>query len=314
MPSSPRRFEISTLGVDPQSQGLTTDPFSPTAYPTSLGLRIPSVLPGSGTQPRYLFLLATLNISRGRIKVRGIRQGLTIGAYNLAQSPTPFLMEEFLVTSPFWHFPDGNVSWHLVREPADRREFVRPNTDGPSWAFRETSTSAMLYEKASYAAGFAQPSGAPINYSLGLETYQPPFPYAWQPIAGMGNMKDMRSPWNAPTNAIAMDEIVEGTCRVSLYASVLQTNPATCPRPNILGAGLSAATFYPGGLTPETAFHWSFTQSGQEGANYGVRYASVFGAILFEDLQADSEEYEPLKEKEARAWDFARWWGRGATK
>jgi hypothetical protein len=182
--------------------------------------------------------------------------------------------EEFLVCSPFWHFVDGNVSWHLVREPSDRRVETRPTTDGPSWAFKESDSSAMLYN--SFTNTNVNPqSGAPYYYDVGLTKYVPPhYQNIWQPIAGLGNFKDMRFPWNVPTTSIAIDEEVEGSCKISLYASILQTNPSTRLQPTIP----AASAIYPGGLTPESAFVNSFAS---------VQYWRVFGSILFEDDVAD---------------------------
>jgi hypothetical protein len=278
MPTIPRRYELSTVGADEANQGLTTDPFLPsTQNPTALGLRVPPVLMGitGVAQPRYLFLLATRTLSRGKTIVRGIRQGLTIGA-NIAPSGSgraPLYAEEFLVTSPFWHFVDGNVSWHLVREPAERQAATIPRTNGPSWAYMVSDGPAMLY-KTFTNTNVDPTTGAPYYYDVGMSAYAPPNPRSWQPIGNLGNMKDMRSPWNAPTNAIAMDEEVTGTCRISLYASILQSNPAT----RIVGTLPAAADVYPGGITPESAFLATFPNA---------IYWRVFGGILFEDIEED---------------------------
>lgn len=267
----PRRFEISTLGSDEATQGLTTDPFLPSSSQTSLGLRIPAVLP-TGPQPRYLFCLATANISQDWIIVRGIRQGLTLGCNVAPVEGGPSLVaEEFMVNSPFWRFPDGNVSWHLVREPNKKNVVNLPNADAQSWAFGESTDAAMLYN--TFANSNTTPAGSPVQYDLGLTAYTPPqFNQLWQPIAGLGNFKDIRFPWQAPTNATGIDELVEGNCKISLYASVLQTNPATRPA----GVYPAVSSIYPGGITPESAFVQSFS---------GVQYWRVFGSILFEHYQ-----------------------------
>lgn len=269
-----RRFELSTFGIDEANQGLTTDPFVPASTPTSLGLRIPPVI-STTPQPRYLFLLAQRNLSRGKTVIRGIRQGLTIGTSLSNSSDVPLTAEEFLVTSPFWKFSDGNVSWHLVREPNDSRVLQRPNTDAASWAYMESTTPAMLYQ--TFSNSNINANGQPYYYDIGMTAYLPPSPNAWQPIAGLGNFKDMRFPWNLPTNSVAIDETVEGSCKISLYASVLQTNPTTRAQAILP----SVSNVYPGGVTAESAFVNSIGVG--EGGGTSAMYWRVFGSILFED-------------------------------
>lgn len=272
----PRKFEISTLGSDEASQGLTTDPFLGTSAQTSLGLRVPAALasPPGGIQPRYLFCLATTNISEDWIIVRGIRQGVTLGC-NIApgEGGPALIAEEFLVTSPFFRFTDGNISWHLVREPNERKIDGPPSTDTQSWRYQESGDAAMLYESFTNSSTIPG-SGAPIQYDLGLTAYTPPsYPSGlWQPIGGFGNFKDIRFPWHAPTNSNAINEIVEGNCKISLYASVLQTNPST----RAAGTYPAVSSIYPGGISRESAFVQSFS---------GVQYWRVFGSILFEHLE-----------------------------
>lgn len=263
-----RRFEVSTVGADEANQGLTTDPFLPATNPTSLGLRVPPVLPGvaQGYQPRYLFLLARRVLSGRPTRLLGIRQGLALG--QLAGVP-----EEFLVTSPFWHFIDGNVSWHLVIEPNEEFVETRPTTDAASFAFGDATAPAMLYAKGTtYDPASVNPqSGAPYYYDIGLKTYVAPQRQGmWSPIAGFGNMKDIRFPWNEATNALAIDEEISGNNKISLYASVLQTNPATRTAPSL------PSPTWPSGLSRESAFLANFPNA---------IYWRIFGSMLFEDTE-----------------------------
>jgi hypothetical protein len=140
---------VTTSGLDETLQGISTDPYG-AILPSALGLRIPSVLNAGivvPNQPRYLFLLASRILERDKTVIRGIRQGLTIGL-NRSATANRVLPYEFPVTSPWWRFPDGNVSWHLVREPNDGFNPQHPLTDAPSWRYLESDQSAMLYKGA----------------------------------------------------------------------------------------------------------------------------------------------------------------------
>lgn len=278
-----RRYEISTLGADEANQGLTTDPFLPATNPTSLGLRIPPVLPGidHSLQPRYLFLLARRVLGTGRTRLLGIRQGLTIGLNLATAGGAPLYSEELLVKSPFWHFADGNVSWHLVIEPNQEEVMTRPTTDATSFAFGDCTDPAMLYANGtSYSAGATDPnSGAPYYYDIGLKTYVAPQRQGqWLPVAGLGNMKDIRFPWDQATASLAIDAPIESSYKISLYASVLQTDPATRAQPTI------PSLTYPAGLSQESAFVNNFASVVDEVAIPSpVIYWRIFGSLLFED-------------------------------
>lgn len=284
---SRRHFEVTTVGTNDALQGISTDPFLPNNNPSSVGLRVPSCLPGvqPGQQPRYLFNLASFILGSGKVIVRGIRQGLTIGlnvsGWNGGDSSVPLVAEEFLVTTPYWSFVDGNVSWHLVKQPSEHTVTKRPNSDAASWGFRESDSPAMLYEQATFQAGkFNVVNSAPNFYADGLLTYKAPYPFgATRPIAGLGNLKDIRFPWNSNAAMVAIDELVEGPCKITLYASVLQTNPSTRAQ----GSYPTAANTYSNGISPETAFVRTFAEG--EGNVSPVQYWRVFGSILFEELQ-----------------------------
>lgn len=281
MPTA-RRFEVSTFGVNDLSQGITTDPFGRSPFPTAAGLRVPSVLPGDTpeSRPRYLFLLASRVISKSATRVRGLRQGLTIGVDASPNSTQKYPLTR-LVTTPYWHFIDGNVSWHLVREPIVRSVSTAPTSDGASWAYTESNDPAMLYQRGTFSAAAQDPRTLqPIIYTNGMLSYVPPAPKQWQPIAGLGNLKDIRFPWHGRGGiSNDIDEIVEGTCRVSLYASVLQTNPAT----RLQADYPVPSSLYPGALTSEEGMLASFP-TGEGGL--GPSYYSIFGAIQFEDIDA----------------------------
>jgi hypothetical protein len=274
-------YLAATSGIDETLQGISTDPFGQN-LPGALGLRVPSVLNSAivpPQQPRYLFCVATRVIERAKTTIRGIRQGLTIGI-NRSATTNLDLPYEFLVTNPWWRFPDGNVSWHLVREPNDVQTLQRPTTDAASWRYLQTDQPAMLYKSAGFAAGTTNPAtGAPLFYNVGLNAYVPPtFSAAsHQPIANLGNLKSIAFPYE-PQSDNQLNIVVNGNCRISLYASVLQTNPRT----RLQAIALTAANVISGGIANEDAFVSNFTSTVDEVIVAPI-YWRVFGSILFDD-------------------------------
>lgn len=279
-----RTVEVSTVGIDEALQGFSTDPFG-SSYPSTIGLRVPAFVPAKQTPPepssRYLFLLASRQVGeRQRVRLRGWRQYLTIGMSSPANINVPSRPVELEVTTPSFRFPDGNVSWHLVREPPTHPVNQRPNTDLANFMFVDSDGPALLYQTAAFSAatGF---------YMLNLTTYTPPLERqgTWEPIAGLGNVHDLRALWRDDHAWDSLDVCVEGQCRISLYASVLQTNPATRARPT-LPAGLTAP--------PEEVFMAAMqTVAGEED---GVRYWRVAGALIFDDCEPECEPDEPGRE------------------
>jgi hypothetical protein len=275
-------YLATTSGLDENLQGISTDPFGQ-SIPSSIGLRIPPVLAAGSTpdnQPRYLFLLDTRVIERDKTVIRGIRQGLTIGINRSAIAGRE-LIYEFPVTSPWWRFPDGNVSWHLVREPNDEVVIQHPLSDAASWRYLQSDDPAMLYKTASFAPNTFNPSTlAPLYYPVGLVGYTPPDLSAFRasPIANLGNLKGIVYPWQ-PESDDKLNVVVNGNCRISLYASLLQTNPRTRLNPT----ALTAANVIPCGIAPEDAFVSNFTSGGGDFPFAGPIYWRIFGSILFDD-------------------------------
>lgn len=292
-----RRFEVATSGSDEGLQGLSSDPFATRATPAATGLRIPSLVNTFDT--RYLFLLSTRVITGSRTRVLGIRQGLEIG---LDIGPQLGLTVErpvsLMVTTPTFRFSDGaNVSWHLVKEPMiDRRMPQKPLTQTDSFAFKCADTPAFLYE--AFTASLTDPmTGAPINYPVTLTAYTPPrFPIDWQPIAGLKILRDIRYPWKSDLAWHSINEDVPGNWRISLYATVLQTNPATRPG-MVFGSGIATNGTAIGG-PPEEDFIYKYTFLGERAPTVGPKFWRIYGSILFEDeIAADAYENGPSPRK-----------------
>ena len=287
-----RRYELSASGVDDGLLGFSGSPWLQNAYPQGPGLRIPTIFPlfaaddGPSTRPRFLFCLAT-RVLRNRTILRGIRQGLTIGVdanHNLGggASDLPERPIELDVTTPSFRFVDGNVSWHLVIEKNARltnsgnNGNPRPLTNASNWIYLHADGPAMLYQ--SFTNSVVAPgTGAPIIYTRGLTAYRPPdLTVNWSALdADLLSFYDIRYPWkNASTPAVNLDIEIAAHGRVSLYASVLQTNP------NKRTSTTIAAT----GNPPEEAFIAAYTAAVGDIGTDGPTYWRVFGSLIFEDL------------------------------
>ena len=273
-----RVTEFGTTGVDEALQGLTSSPYTPVGNPSYGGLRIPT--PRFAATNRYLFCLATFTTNGGRI--RGLRQGLKIGLdTNVGTSVVERPLEMWVRTADF-RFQDGNVSWHLVKESAQRLVTKVAPTDTQSWARLQSQGPALLYD--TFTNTNVTPTGAPVIYNLNLTAYTPPRVFVgWQPVGGLGTFYDIRFPWD---NHQAWDsvDIPIGKGTYSLYASVLQTNPATrvaaiYPAASTPPTGNSNLEFGEG--IPEEAFIAAFPPV--EAGILGVGYWRIFGSIIVED-------------------------------
>lgn len=213
---------------------------------------------------------------------------MTIGAQatlgSVDSGSTQIQVMEFPVETPNFAFMDGNVSWHLVEEPNiwpittpivttalnDSTCFSQGNADGP----------ALLYSPGSVTWSEAS---QPIYYFNNMLTYAPPPIWEeWQPIAGLGNMHDVRFPWVSSQAWQSLQVAVNTTSarRISLYATVLQTAGAV---PISSNPGFVAGTT---GFGPEQEFINAVASldSGEGGGDATlVQFYRVAGAIMFED-------------------------------
>jgi hypothetical protein len=272
-----RRWEIATTGFDEYLQLIGGDPYSANGASTSVGLRVPTlatptVLLG-GLTSRYLFLLSSFSVPEGgRVRIRGYRQMVTIGYKQVEgeSSPTTRIVEQ-LVTSPFWRFADGNVSWHIHRigspnaqgvpqnpgnGPADMSSFKQYWADGP----------ALLYGPPAPA----RPAG---DIYTNLGSYAPPNagkPYG-QPVASkQGTFYDLRSPWEADRAWDSLDIPIDGPDTIAFFASVRQTNPEA----RVALAAPSTPLNYQAGLSSEEQFLLNFPNA---------IYWRVAGSLIVEE-------------------------------
>lgn len=274
-----RVTEFGTTSIDEALQGLTSSPYPPTGNPSYGGLRIPA--PQFSPTNRYLFCLATFNTNGGRI--RGLRQGLKIGIDTDSGVSTIQRPVEMWVRTPDFRFVDGNVSWHLVKESAQRLVTKVAPTDTQSWARLQSQGPALLYD--TFTNTNVTSTGAPVIYDQGLTAYTPPRVVTnWQPVGGLGTWYDLRFPWDSAYAWNAVDIPIDKGW-YSLYASVLQSDPVTRT-----AAIYPAAATPPGGNSnmdfgqsiPEESFVAAFPPT-EETNNAGVIYWRIYGAIVVED-------------------------------
>jgi hypothetical protein len=260
MNARPRRWEIATTGFDEYLSLIGGDP---DGQSTSVGLRVPTLATAVGAQSdRYLFNCASFTVADGECAViRGYRQLVTIGyAQPLGETPSfGYRIVEQEVLSPFWRFPDGNISWHLRSiGPPNASQIPQPgpagltadggvNAQSRSFAYNWSDAPALLF-----GVGQAAPPGG-IYTQIGAYV-APNSGRVWGTgiTAKQGTFYDLRTPWRTHGAWEALDIPVTGPDTIAFFASVRQTNPSTRPVLTLPG------TFYSGGLSVEEQFLKNF--------------------------------------------------------
>lgn len=274
---SRRRFEIAAYGWDPAFQGFASGPDGRALFH---GLRIPlattvSLLKtGDGTSigstaQRYLFQLCTYKLAAGQcVNITSIKTGVTIGQ-DLASPTPPMYPNEYLVSSPLWHFVDGDVIFGLrmIRNPPALEPSGNKLTSN-SLAYRWSEAPALIWEVSGFPAANLDAAGNPDNY-LSINKYTAPFAGGF-PGTALGELGTIRGnffPYTAGNTAQSIAPIgVEGPGAIVLYASVWQTAPlsrATQP------AGFAADPV----LQPEESYI---------GKNTSAQYWRVLGSVGLE--------------------------------
>ena len=264
-----RSAEVVTTGIDETLQGVGGDPFNGRSR---VGLRVPTLptasVSGNPLQNRYLFNLASIAVPiGGHAHLRGWRMLVTLGV-NTGSAGSPRIVEQE-VTTPFWRFPDGNISWHLMNlgPPAANGSYggfgpagsavvsggntiytgnqaTGAPTPIPSAYYRFAPTSAFLYESVTI------PTSDP--FYIDLVNYTAPF--QGRPLGvplihgGVGSMLDKRIDWGYGADVWDRLDITVRPTTIALFASVRQSNPAT--RIAVTPPGL----LYPNGLSVEEQF------------------------------------------------------------
>jgi len=246
----PHRHEHASVGFDDFLELVGGDA---AGTPEGTPLRVP-LAPGF----RYRFLTAVCDLQAGDAVV-GLRQAIELWAPQPTsggeEGPRPPIYPFRLpVTTPFWHFVDGFVTWTLTFEstpPAAHR--FDPN-ESRSFAFEDSTTPALLFESVHFPVGPSEPG------YLGLDGYTPPGMRGQPQLT----MRDIRYPWGENARQ-SLRIVADGARRARLYCDVLQTDPETRNNPTLGGAGTAF-------LCPEDLF---VTQTFPDLAVYGA----VAGAI-----------------------------------
>ena len=288
-----RKVSIAAAGVDEYRQGITADPWG-SAFTSAPGLRVP-LFPNTNTT-RYMFLLATCQIDQPGIRLVGMKTHYTIGSYFRQSASLPFSVQEQKVETPEFSFPDGNVSFHLVLEPNVKTVLQRPSTDAANFCFREADGPALLYgtpgttglTPCSWSAGYFSPiTGAPLYYSAGMTGYLPPSKVSqWEPVASLGCF------YHGREDNIDLWIPARSSQRLSLYATVLQTNPATRSLASIESSGPIQ------NAPPEQRPVLQFPQTVDGSENiltYGYAIWRVYGEIIVDLDRGDPPAEQPLR-------------------
>lgn len=244
---------VSSAAKDDDLTGIGSSPWSGDLGRT--GIAVPQA-PTTSQRNRYLFRLCGFEIPAGKAAIlRGIRQLATIRfAQTTNQIPVAYERE---IESPLWSFLDGNISWHLRRQPNQimgQGGALSPIA-GTSFNMRALDTALLC-----------RPGGLPPGY-LALNNGIP----GGVGIDALGTWRDIRYPWT--TTEWTLHRRFRGPGAVVFYASVRQTDPENRP----LYEGLA-------GMRPEDLFVSNFPLS--EG-NTGTIYGRVAGSLIVELLPCD---------------------------
>jgi hypothetical protein len=265
----PGRHEIVPATLDPFVALLSSDPYG---APVGTGLLVPSTPTGSlvpaGAPPsqfRYLMMLAREQFEGGEqgVCLTGIRQYAELTA--TVPEVGTFKKE---ITSPLWHPPDGNISWHVMII-AKTRMVTRNVQNADTLMFRDAYGPALLYET------IAGPQFAPTAY------VPPNGGRPWgKPLTtgSLGNMHDLRYRYRQSQLEQTLRIPIPLPCDVALFVSVRQNDPATNPAATSLTANQFAA------LGPEDQFLTAYSAYAQ--------YGSIVGSLTFSQDSRDPMDEE----------------------
>lgn len=236
--AEPATVEIGTAGFDPDRLGVGSSPYRGDVSNASLFIpQTPTLAP----ELRYLFRLAGVAVAAGSFyRLQGIRTAITIGDLILDPVSGGRYLAERVVQSRFWTFQNGNVVYFVrIEHGAPRQEGGEGEGRFPRSLPSMTpelygTDPALIY--AVNAAGIAE-DGIVLPY-------RPPSGGAppGSDVPGFGLIRDNRFGHSDHGAREDVDLAIPGPCRVTLWASVYQTDPDPLVRPR-LPAGASLAGF-----------------------------------------------------------------------
>ena len=260
------RVETVTAGPNQEFGFIGSDPYNTNAY---TGLVVPATPSSAIGNARYLFMLARQSFGTGEqdytrqgVRLVGIRQYAELiarippGTNPLASESGPVVGSTVTfrkeITSPLWHPPDGDISWHVMILPRTQRDTRNPlNADGIT--YQDSLSPSLLYQT---LGPYTPPNGGrPWGKSLG---------------ASLGNIHDLRYPWRTDRAELVLDIPIPVPCDVALFASVRQNNPALNP---VFQSDCGDCAMF-AALSPEDQFLVAYAQYAQ--------YGSIAGSLVFD--------------------------------
>lgn len=263
--------EYSTTGYDPNRLGYGSGPLR--GNTSNSGLAVPGFVPRNGD--RFLFRLASAVIPANQAaKILRYRLGAVIGQdiqVVLEEDSWSYLLEREVV-SPSWSFIDGNIVWSFRWEPIQESQTSSaPNAPPSTMSGIGGSAPALLYND------FDPTAAPPVYVAPGAGI----FPGV--EIGGRGGLFDQHGEW---IDVQPFEWTVKGPGKLSLMASVRQTDPETRP---YLPAASAPNPVYVQGLRLEDQFLLGF---GDPPTNT-VKYTRILGAFELEHLHLTTKEKLP---------------------
>lgn len=251
--------ETSTACFNTDNEGVGSSPWND---PAASYVEVPSTPSSSIDGLRYIVRLAAVAIPAFRcFRIRGLRQAVLIGAMFENRQTQEFYPVQIDQKSPFWHFTDGNVSWHLriVAGPGPQSMGLQGSTpSGHATDYAAGTDPSLLVRNGSALRPPA--AGIPPGHGIG----------------SLGTFRDIRFPWDRQSAISSLDLEVQGPVIVAFYASIRQTNPAQRQK---LGP-LLPQNFPTGVLLPEDQFVLAL-----DATNFPAIYRGVAGSIVMETNQ-----------------------------
>jgi hypothetical protein len=200
------RYEIVSNGPNAEFNLIGSDPYTTHTY---TGLVVPPTPSAAIGNARYLFLLCRASFRTGEqspehcgARLVGIRQYAELVARLPARTPpidnesgpeagaTVTFRKE--ITSPLWHLPDGNISWHVMINNVVTRDTRNPaNADG--MVYQDATSTSLLYQ---------------VPYDPTVPAYVPPNggrPWGTPLAASLGNIHELRYPWRSNQTEYELD-------------------------------------------------------------------------------------------------------------
>lgn len=215
-------------------------------------------VPPAILRARYLIRLCGYEQGENeRSEITGLRLLSTIGFLPSEGVGGGAVPREIEVESPLWNFPDGNISYHLrvERSVATRGTYVTAEGYRRGWSNTVVGTSAaILFNQGSTSPGSEVANYVPANGGV------PP----GNPVGHLGTIRNNAEfPWHLGANNNVHYRIC-GKATVTLWASVLQSDPSTRPSQSVIVAD--------GGARREDNFVYAYPLA---------VYRHVAGAIRF---------------------------------